>query len=168
MKVFTDGACENNGETYAVAGYATLIDKKIYSGKLMPYKYKYDKFPRHIMQEPIPVTNNRAELFAIIIALHKTTGDIEIVSDSMYCINTVGKWMDGWAVRGYFGTDKKKNMDLVEIIYNLRGIRKLTFTHQVSHVPNPQTENEIGNDIVDKKAFAAIKYNDYKWRIEEL
>lgn len=64
-------------------------------------------------------TNNRMELLAIIVALHRLPeGDSSevIYSDSQLCVRTLNEWATGWKARGWTKADGKaiKNVDLVQ------------------------------------------------------
>ncbi len=163
--VYTDGACTGNGKSHAVAAYAILVDKKVYCGKLRPFTYVYENMRLKCTDTVVPVSNNRAEMFAVIIACIVLKDNFHIVTDSSYCINVINKWMHNWKDMNYFGTDKKKNLDLVEILYTLLLDKKYQISFQPSHVKNPKTENELGNFIVDREATSAIKFEDFKLRV---
>lgn len=114
IRVFTDGAVLNNGTNFAKGGYA------VFFGTNHPSNYAA-KLLSHT------VTNNRAELMAVIRALEIllidirpwTTGQrVEIYSDSMYTIDSITKWIPGWKRRGWIKADKEpvENMDLMSIL----------------------------------------------------
>lgn len=112
--VFTDGSCYNNGSANATAGYGIYFPDK-FNGRTTAISLK--------ASGPIPpskdnkVTNNRAELWALINALdiilkNNTYGSpIIIISDSSYCLNIMNKWIWSWYKTGEI--KKKKNQDLL-------------------------------------------------------
>lgn len=168
MEIFTDGSCINNGKNYAKAAYAIITPTKKISGRLRNCRY-YFKDNKILYDDTvvIPCTNNRAELMAIILAIYKTQGDITIISDSELSINIFTKWMTGWFKNGYFGTDRKKNMDLVEIMYNISQNRNIIFIHQHSHTNENTKYSELNNEV-DKLANIALKYENFKIQVENI
>ena len=71
------------------------------------------------------VTNNQMELKAILYALihYGENPNVPIIyTDSAYCHNTLTKWMDDWAARGWKKADKKtpENLSLIQAFYFLK------------------------------------------------
>lgn len=170
MKIFTDGGCIRNGKTSAIGSYGIFFDDKNFkfsnvSGLIrrFDYKIKNDLLTNGTIE--IAPTNIRAELFAIILALYlvKTYNGaktIEIITDSEFSINVCTKWITNWQVNKFNG---KKNPDLLTILFDLLHFHTITFVHVNSHTGG-ESENEIGNAVVDKLASDALKYDDYKMR----
>lgn len=98
IEVYTDGSNVHNGKEYSYGGYGFVIkieDHVLEGGGTM------------FLNESKPVTNNRAELLAIleslnlILELGFTDTSIQLYSDSQWCVKTInGEW------------SMKKNMDL--------------------------------------------------------
>ena len=84
LKVYTDGACSNNGKSDSSAGYAGYFG----------YEHPLN-FQEKLIGEQ---TNNRAEMMAIIrtLQLVNDTDALIIYTDSMYCINGITSWIFGW------------------------------------------------------------------------
>ena len=83
--IYTDGACKNNGYNTQVGGIGVFIEDN------SPYNLS-EKIEGY-------VTNNRAELWAAIRGIQvglNINKYIEIRSDSMYVINGITKWINGW------------------------------------------------------------------------
>lgn len=99
IEIYTDGSNVHNGKPYSYGGYGFVI--KLPSGDIFEHGGKLE------VNEKDPVTNNKAELMAIIKALEfvmegKLEADhIRIFSDSQWCVNCINKQ---WA--------RKKNKDL--------------------------------------------------------
>lgn len=169
-KCWTDGACSHNGKSHARAGFAALIGNKIYSGRMRSCVYELVNGKITTLQKEVKVTNIRAELLAIIVALRYARGEqIEIITDSQFSIDAITSWLEGWEKKGYFGTNSRKNMDLFEIIYILqKKFADIKYTFQPSHVKNPTTENEINNALVDKEAVKGMNKENYKVSILDL
>jgi ribonuclease HI len=63
------------------------------------------------VSQPVPreyhASNQTAELFALLVLLRQATehavplSDLDVYTDSRYCIDCVTKWMDGWRARGW-------------------------------------------------------------------
>lgn len=83
-------------------------------------------------------TNQRAEVYAIIVALRNTEGPIHIKTDSKYAINCA---TGVWSVRA--------NQDLFDELSELMENRKVKFTHVYGHT------GIHGNEMADRLAVAA-------------
>lgn len=122
---YCDGGAKNNGKPDAKAGAG------VYFG------------PDHQLNMSAPVpglqTNNRAEVWALILALRATQGPIEIRSDS--------KWAICCTTKVWKAT---KNLDLMQIIWELCANRSVTFTHIKGHSGEP------GNEAADALATQGI------------
>ena len=148
IKVYTDGACSNNGKPDARAGYGVWFG---------------EDDPRNA-SEPFDgiQTNNRAELLAIAKALSILKDDIEkgklvhIFSDSSYsirCCTTYGAKCEkkNW-------TNKKPipNVEIVKTLYEFcKQYNNIKFTHIKAHT-GLMDENSIGNEHADRLANLAI------------
>jgi len=144
--VYTDGACSNNGKSYALAGIGIFfgindirnVSKKI-EGKQ---------------------TNNIAELTAIIETYSIIENDIingkkvAIVSDSEYaikCVSSYGEkcFKNGWNV-------EIPNKELVKNAYEIyKDKLNIKFIHIKAHTNNTDIHS-LGNDHADKLANMAI------------
>ena len=128
---------------------------------------------------PDGFTNNQAELLAILYALQQIKLNIDqlityskpitVISDSMYCINTVTKWMKTWEKNNWQKANGESilNPELIQAINilwhtinksknNLSG--RVKFEHQNSHTTAPiakQSREYIlwhGNHMADMLA----------------
>ena len=146
------------------------------------------KYPVSIML-PDGFTNNQAELIGILYALNQVmlniakndvSNPVVIISDSMYSINSVTKWMATWAKNNWQKANGEPilNPELIQAIYKLwnqiqqiikqknkqkqqtTGATKLkvSFEHQNSHTSAPVNTNTReymlwrGNHIADRLA----------------
>ncbi len=96
---------------------------------------------------PVPldngeVTNNVAELYAIIVAIFNTEGPLTIRTDSMYCINCVTVWIKNWMANGWrtAGGNIVANQKYIQYIYNAMQTRKISFEHVRGHTGNHYNE----------------------------
>lgn len=107
-----------------------------------------------------PLTNQRAELYAIYKAIYYVTTKLDakvinIYSDSGYSIDSMTKWIKGWKKKGWKLANGKevKNLDLMKkldlITSNYKG--SINYIHVYSHT-GKQDEKSINNDAVDKLA----------------
>lgn len=116
MRIYTDGACSNNGYDDSKAGYGFVVvddnDEMLFTtSEAVP-----DDFEQ---------TNNIAELLAIVETLWwledncLPTEEIKIFSDSAYCINGINSWMGSWVKNGWkrAGNKSIKNLALWQAIY---------------------------------------------------
>jgi ribonuclease HI len=143
IKVYTDGACKNNGKINAIAGYGVYFanDNNINISKKLQGEQ----------------TNNRAELTAIYEALqilYKSeylTKKIIIFTDSKYCYNCLTIWNIIWQKNNWKTKDKKnvKNRDLIEnILHYLKLFPNLKLQHINSHT-GLTDEDSLGNEQAD-------------------
>ena len=153
MRVFTDGACSNNGKPGAKAGFAVWFPDHAsmsFSGRIPDGQAQ---------------TNQRAEMMAIQRSVAQLDekghhdADIVIYTDSEYSINCLTKWVTGWVSRGWktsAGGDVL-HRDLIEDVSGrLSKFKSHRFVHVRSHT-GKEDELSKNNDIVDKMARATIE-----------
>ena len=147
LKIYTDGACSNNGKKTAKAGvgiYCSIFEVS-------------EKFPfeNH--------TNNRAELYAILYALNiiiknnyiKNYEEVIIYTDSEYSLKSCTKWIHKWIKTNW----KKpvKNREFIEPIYSiLKENSRIKLVHIKAHT-GFQDEDSIGNDKADELAVGSLE-----------
>ena len=147
VDIFTDGSCINNGKN---------IEKRCGYGIYIPKYKEYNVSSRFTIE---PLTNNRAELFAI----YKSLGIIQSIdplrekefvlyTDSEYSIkiyNNIQLYLN----KKNNNIENLKNQDIIKLI-----IQKLNnFKHnlKIKHIYSHQINNNyfsISNNIVDKMA----------------
>lgn len=102
-------------------------------------------------------TNNRMELWAVIVALEKLKNpytEITIYTDSKYvCDSVEKKWVFGWEKKGFKG---KKNEDLWRKFLSLYRKHKVTFKWVRGHAGNEF------NERADQIAVAAAQSKKLK------
>jgi len=107
-----------------------------------------------------PKTNQRAELYAIYVALKNIIDNlnfkqINIYTDSEYSLNSLTKWAYNWEKNGWIGSNKKdiKNQDIIkptfDILKKYKGM--INIIHVYSHT-GKKDKLSINNDIADKLA----------------
>lgn len=146
--VFTDGSCiKELKKNICYAGYGVHFPNKELEDISRPFIIK-------------PITNQRAELYAIYVALKKITkhlkfNNIIIYTDSIYSINSLTKWIDSWIKNKWRGSTNKpiKNLDLIKPIYKIlkKYPDKIKFYHVRSHTGKLDFIS-IGNMKADKLA----------------
>jgi ribonuclease HI/uncharacterized phage-like protein YoqJ len=99
-------------------------------------------------------TNQRMELKAVLDALTKLDGELEVRSDSTYVVNCFrDRWWEGWLARGWVNKQKKPvaNRDLWEPLINeyRRRADEISFTWVKGH------GDDKLNDVVDRLAVEA-------------
>jgi ribonuclease HI/uncharacterized phage-like protein YoqJ len=99
-------------------------------------------------------TNQRMELKAVLDALTKLEGEIEVRSDSTYVVNCFrDRWWESWLARGWINKQKKPvaNRDLWEPLINeyRRRADEISFTWVKGH-----SDDKL-NDVVDRLAVEA-------------
>ena len=176
VNVFTDGSSFDNSrkQTKNTAGGAG-----VYWG---PNDKRNLSEPFYIK----PVTNNRAEFFAVIRAIEifsvtqddKSVGNciLKIHTDSMLLVNTMTKWIHSWRKRGWKKADGKKPMNL-DLICHLSHLIdkhnknfKVEFQHVRAHKTQPKDKKGykyfcwFGNDQADKLAKSgSVRYLSDKY-----
>jgi len=145
--IFTDGSCKNKKK-----------QKSCGSGVHFP-KGEYSDIS--IKFNEAPLTNQRAELYAIYIALDTVKNGkydkITIHTDSKYSISIFKEWIKKWKEFGWKKYDGKPilNSDLIipidNLINELGGLKVVKLEHVKAHT-NGTSPNEKGNDIADKLA----------------
>ena len=124
VTLYTDGACSGNPGLGGYGGILIYGDvKREYSGAEMN------------------TTNNRMELFAVIVGLKrlKYPCKVDVYSDSAYTVNAfLNGWLDGWRANGWKKADNKPvlNTDLWEELYALTETHEVTFHKVAGHADN--------------------------------
>jgi ribonuclease HI len=146
--VYTDGSfIKSKGKSDAKCGYGVYFPNK----ELSNISKKFTK---------APLTNQRAELYAIYKAIKKTTKKInfnkmEIYTDSEYSIKSLTEWIVSWKKNGWKTTGNKEvsNQDIIKKIdkklQKYKG--KIIFTHVRSHTGKTD-KHSLGNEQADKLA----------------
>ena len=107
-----------------------------------------------------PLTNQRAELYAIYKALKKITENLKfktitIYSDSEYSIKSVTKWIKDWKKNGWMTANNKpvSNQDIIRRIDKIlmKYPKHIEFIHVRSHTGKTD-KHSIGNDKADELA----------------
>jgi len=137
-KVYTDGSARPNPGPGG-AGAVILYNDKLY--KKLLYKGGY-------------TTNNRMELFAVIMCLKYLSVDseIEIYTDSNYVKKGITEWSEGWIKRNWMTSNNQpvKNKDLwVKLLKKLKDYKNINFYWVKAH------NNNKWNDIADELAKKA-------------
>src|ERR1700749_2992548 len=114
LRLFTDGSCQNNGKKNARAGIGIYFPRK-----------QLPNVSKRFMVGAI--TNQRAELYAILVAikmvekanlLHEYSS-LVIYTDSNYSIKCVTVWIKDWIKNGWKNKKKQPvaNADIIKKIY---------------------------------------------------
>lgn len=126
-------------------------------GVYFPNK-EYKNISRRFKIEPL--SNQRAELYAIYKAIKRVSKDdnkldIKIYTDLEYSINSLTKWINTWKTNNWKSSTGKDvaNQDLIKKIDKLmtEHMGKIEFQHVRAHT-GKKDELSINNDIVDKLA----------------
>jgi ribonuclease HI len=150
VRVFTDGACSNNGKVGAKASYACWFpEHKELS--------KSGRVPEEQLQ-----TNNRGELMAIqeAVKILETKfpvdeTEITIYTDSMYSKQCLTEWIIGWQIDN-FKNNTIKNRDIIEdTVSRLPKFKSHCITHIRAHTGNDDDLSK-NNEIVDRMAVAVL------------
>lgn len=149
INVYTDGSLiKKNGKVYC--GYGIYFPNNEY--KLISRKFTHE-----------PITNNRAELYAILKVLvicnkinlnriKKNQDEIKqvnIYSDSEYSVKTFNEWLPKWKInkKAYLNSDIINEIDIMM----QNASYKIIFIHIKAHT-GKSDQHSVANDIVDKLA----------------
>ncbi len=165
MIIYTDGACKNNqNKLIRTAGCGVFFNSPIINNL-------------SVKLEGPKQTNQVAELTACILGIEELINksnsidnamhimnDLIIKTDSMYTINCINTWFEGWKKKGWKKADGSnvENLELIKKIYNYtntEGIH-IKFKHVRSHQNEPSKESIAyadwyGNMMADKLATNA-------------
>ncbi len=128
VTIYTDGACSGNP---GPGGWATILI--------------YGDNKKEISGGSENTTNNIMELTAILEGLKalKTSCDVEIYSDSAYCVNAFNQnWIYGWIKKGWKTSDgsEVKNKEIWQEIYSLTKKHNVKFIKVKGH-----SDDELNN-----------------------
>ena len=142
VEIFTDGACSGNP---GKGGYGAIL--------------KYGDNVKEISQGYVSTTNNRMELLAAITALEmlKEPCRVDLYSDSKYLVDSVNLgWIEKWRSNGWkrSGSEKAKNIDLLEKLVLQLERHKVSFIWVKGHDGHPE------NERCDTLATTAAKSED--------
>lgn len=151
INVYTDGSLIKNKKNKTVkCGYSVYFPNK-----------EYKSIGRKFVHEPI--TNNRAELYAILKAIilcnkvneerkrlkQKEIKKITIYSDSEYSVKSLTIWYKNWIKSG----KKYLNKDIIDLIMD--AIKTVDFKVKLKHIrahTGKQDEHSVANDRADELA----------------
>ena len=152
VQIYCDGACDPNP---GPAGSGIVVYR---DGQLLGLWYG--------LYNPSG-TNNTAELNALHHALLMAESNIEagrsvqILCDSVYAINCISKWAEGWKARGWRKAGGEiKNLSIIQDAHAVytRIAAGIQLTHVSAHVG---TE---GNELADRMAMFAVTQRDRELR----
>lgn len=125
--VFTDGSCIKGKNKKPQCGYGIYFPNK-------ELKHISRRFTRE------PLTNQRAELYAIYKAIKRieknlTFNQIHIYSDSEYSIKSLTEWIVNWKKNNWKGSTGKSvlNQDLIKKIDKKMHKHTIVMTHVRAH-----------------------------------
>lgn len=116
-------------------------------------------------------TNNEMELYAIYASLRDfkdnadESDEIEICSDSGYCINIFTQWASNWKRRGWRKSDGKliENLELIKAIWDLIQPVNITFTKVKGHSKDKLNQKAdslaVKAKLNSKKTGKTVGYN---------
>jgi len=101
------------------------------------------------------VTNNRMELRAVLEALEGLPAgeQVEVISDSRYVVDALGKWIHGWRRKGWrtAAGEPVLNRDLIEAIDARASALQVRYAWVRGH------DGHAVNEVVDQLAQAAAR-----------
>lgn len=147
--IYTDGSYIKN-KNYVKCGYGIYFPNNEY--KSVGRKFTHE-----------PITNNRAELYAILKAIIFSNKinerrkekkeikikEITIYTDSEYSMKSLTIWYKNWIKSG----KDYKNKDIIDLI--ISAIKNAEFKIKIKHVrahTGNKDEHSMANDIADKLA----------------
>ncbi|XXH01362.1 hypothetical protein Hte_007720 [Hypoxylon texense] len=148
MEFRVDGGCRGNGTRWAIGAAAAC---RVFRGG------GYQSRVRRLDDDEYFATSQRAELFAIILALqwasekhrtlrHRPQLRVKIYSDSRYAVNCMKRWIDRWSQNGWRNSQGREvaNLDLLRELDDLDDdVQELG---SVEYICVPRAENQIADD----------------------
>ena len=144
--IYTDGSCKNNGSK----------KKTVRSGVGVHFRSNNpiqidDVSMRFPLDNP---TNNRAELYAILVAIKRCldtgiTKKVVIYTDSGYSLKCITEWYPQWIEQ--VTLKDKKNLDILPTIHQLTKEVDVIFRHIRAHT-GLTDEHSLGNERADHLA----------------
>lgn len=164
VPVYTDGCIFNNQR----------MEGKITVGGIGVF---FPDYKEYNVSEPFtnePITNNRAELTAVMIAILKfmvlkedTNRPLKLVihTDSQYTIKCMTEWIGKWKVNNWKTASGKTvmNQELIKDLDHLLQRNNVEFKYVPAHTKEPSDKNSeehrhwYGNDCADKMAKDGAK-----------
>lgn len=155
LEIYTDGACSGNhvlgAHRRAGIGIVMVDNEEVV--------WDHSEDVTDIIS-PV-VTNNRAELYAIMLALRTFLEECEgydslfIYTDSKYAVDVFGVWLKDWRRNGR----DYKNRDLIDAIDRLLVQANRKFTASLVHVRGHSTN--VFNNMADKLAVSGTRSSSY-------
>ncbi|CAG8971968.1 hypothetical protein HYALB_00003306 [Hymenoscyphus albidus] len=156
IKIWIDGGCRGNGNINAIGAAAAI--------SIDPYEKEeaWQFMPSNRLR---PVTNQRAELLAVIIALQQAWAkceslddnpwlDVEIHTDSRFVIGCMTNWIEKWSRNGWTNSMgcPVVNQDLIKRTYELQMRLKEEGNVEYTWVPRGENVEADGlcNKLMDK------------------
>ena len=150
-RVYTDGACSNNGRHGAAASYACVFPDR----------------PADSFGSPLPAeenqTNQTAELYGLyqgaLQAREFAWTEVTLFTDSMYSKNCLTTWYSKWKRNGWKtseGKDVIHRVLLEKILGVLEQFESYTITHVPAHTGGTD-EHSKWNDVADRMAVKALE-----------
>lgn len=146
-KLYTDGACSNNGKIGAIGGWAyAIVDAET------------DQLVDSSAGRSEGTTNQQMEITSLIkglkgaLLIDSSFATIKVYSDSAYCINAINdKWIEKWRSNGWQTSNKTdvKNQDLWRELYPLTQDTRFQFIKVKGH------SGDKWNTYVDEMAVRA-------------
>ena len=149
IKIITDGSFKKLKNKKALCGYGIYFPNAELENVSRPFIHE-------------PLTNQRAELYAILKALRKVKKDkiefdsITIYTDSEYSIKSLTEWYKTWQNNNWKNAKGQKvmNQDIIRPTINILSdffSGKVKFKHVNSHTGKQDFES-LSNEMADKLA----------------
>ena len=156
IRVFTDGSLSRSKHSPKLGSFAkSICGVKSGYGVHFPDEEIEDvgrKFTH------TPITNQRAELYAIYkaiiyVSMYYTFESLDIYTDSKYSMDSLTVWIKNWKKNGWKTANNNEvlNQDIIRKIDKLLGKYKVNFFHVKAHT-GKQDDLSKGNDVADMLA----------------
>lgn len=133
---YTDGSSTKSG-----AGYCALILKES-----NPIQY-FGPVPSEDGSIP---TNNRAELYAIAVAIHNSEGPLNVMTDSEYAVSSLTTYVYSWKQNDWKNSrgETIANIDLIKYLHEAMLKRDIKLIHVKGH--SGDKWNELADQLAKK------------------
>jgi ribonuclease HI len=150
-RIYTDGACSNNGRAGASASYACVFPDRVTDSFAFPLPAEENH------------TNQTAELYAIYQGALKAREwaweDVTLLTDSQYSKNCLTTWYSKWKRNGWKTSEGKDVIHRV-LLEKIADVLQQFDSYVITHVPahtGGGDENSRWNDVADRMAVKALE-----------
>lgn len=145
ITIYTDGGCRGNP---GPGGWGALLECGGHRKEMKGHAEE--------------TTNNRMELTAAIEALAslKRPSEVDLITDSVYVRDGIGKWMANWKKNNWRTANRKpvKNKDLWQLLDQQNSLHRVDWHWVKGHSGDPGNEcaDRLANEAMDELSAQTV------------